>query len=270
MKSYRYPTEQWILALTLVAILVIIFFTAWATICLVPILVLTLIVIVYFSNQSYHVNLMKQSVMVSEEKTPRLAQLTRECMVRLQPGSPVDYFVLPNRVLNAYTFGFSNPKSVVLYSSLLEVMDEDELRFIIGHELGHVALDHTWLNTLLGGMSGIPMSIGSAILMTLAFRWWNRACEYSADRAGLLACGKPQKALTALVKLVNPGINTTDELQRTLQVIDKEDDSVLNQLAESVATHPMMIRRIEQLRLYAATPEYRELQQRINLLQVQH
>jgi len=32
----------------------------------------------------------------------------------------------------AYTFGLSTPKVVVLYSALFDVMDADELKFIVG------------------------------------------------------------------------------------------------------------------------------------------
>jgi Zn-dependent protease with chaperone function len=143
-------------------------------------------------------------------------------------------------------------------------MDEDELRFVLGHEMGHVALGHTWLNTLLGGMAGVPVTIGAALIITLAFRWWNRACEYSADRAGLLACGKPQKAISALIKLVAGSVQSQAELQRALQVIEREDDSVLNQLGETLSTHPMIARRIEQIRKYAATTQYAQLQAYVN------
>jgi Zn-dependent protease with chaperone function len=171
----------------------------------------------------------------------------------------VDYFVVPKRERNAYTFGFSDPKIVVIYSSMLNVMDADELKFIIGHELGHVVLGHTWLNTLLGGMSGIPTSLGAAILLTFSFRWWNRACEYSADRAGMLACGSLNKAVSALVKLVAGKARTQAEFDRALNLIDQEDDSLENVLAETLSTHPLIIRRINQLREYAATPECQRL-----------
>ena len=46
------------------------------------------------------------------------------------------------------------------------------------------------LNWLVGGMAGIPSPFMASALLAMAFLWWNRACEFSADRAGLLACGK--------------------------------------------------------------------------------
>ena len=67
--------------------------------------------------------------------------------------------------------------------------------------LGHVALGHTWLNTLVGGIAGIPGSFLGGSDLDMAFLGWNRTCEYSADRAGLLACGSLEKAISALIKL---------------------------------------------------------------------
>jgi len=146
---------------------------------------------------------------------------------------------------------------VVLYSPLLKTMDETELRFIVGHEVGHIVFDHTWLNTLLGGMAGIPLSMELALVFIFAFRWWNRACEYSCDRAGLLACGSLEKATSALVKLVVRGADSQTEIDQALQVLDAQDDSVWNVLGETLSTHPLVMRRIERLRKFAASPEYR-------------
>jgi Zn-dependent protease with chaperone function len=173
----------------------------------------------------------------------------------------VQVFVAPNDRLNAYTFGLSSPKVVVLHSALLPVMDADELRFVLGHELGHVRLGHTRLNSLVGGMAGIPSPFLASALLTMAFLWWNRACEYSADRAGLLACGKPHKAVSALVKLAaGPEARTQADLERALLYIEAEDDQALSSLSETLTTHPMMVRRIEELRRYATSSEYRRLQ----------
>jgi Zn-dependent protease with chaperone function len=167
--------------------------------------------------------------------------------------------------LNAYTFGLVSPQTIVLYSPLLELMDRKELTFIIGHEMGHVRLGHTWLNTLIGGMAGIPGSMGLSALLVLLFRWWNRSCEYSADRAGLLACGKPDKAISALVKLVAGQQGSTAlGLNRALRYIETQDDDVFSNLSELLGTHPMMIRRIQELRQFASSKQYRRLQSRLN------
>src|SRR4030066_631930 len=118
-----------------------------------------------------------------------------------------------------------SPKAIVLYSSLFKIMDRDEIQFILGHEMGHVKLGHTWLNTLVGGLSGIPSSLGAAAIMELAFRWWNRACEHSADRAGVLACGKPNKAISALIKLETGSAALTQAgMQAAIQHIEADDD----------------------------------------------
>ena len=98
-------------------------------------------------------------------------------------------------------------------------------------------------------------------MLTMAFLWWNRACEYSADRAGLLTCGKPHKAISALVKLAaGPETRTQADLERALLHIETEDDYAWSNLSEALATHPMTVRRVEELRRYAASPEYRHLQ----------
>jgi Zn-dependent protease with chaperone function len=243
-------------------VLFILLITAGLTACLAPLLVAFFLFIAYQSNQSQHKALHEQGVDVSPQRTPELYAIFEKCRRRIQPGN-VEAVVVPSRQLNAYTFGFSDPKIVVLFDSLFKVMDQDELAFIIGHELGHVALGHTWLNTLLGSAEMFPTSFSAAVVLTLAFRWWNRSCEYSADRAGLLACGNINKAVSALVKLVASNARSEEQLQQALQMIDKEDDSLMNVLGESLSTHPMIIRRVQELKHFAASSEYQRLQQMV-------
>ena len=138
-------------------------------------------------------------------------------------------------------------------------MDAGELSFIIGHEMGHVALGHTWLNTIIGGMAGVPAPFGAAVLLYTAFRWWNRMCEFSADRAGLLACGDIHTAVSALVKLAAPDIRDQRDFERALAAIDAEDDLASNRLVEAFQSHPLLIRRINALREYAHTAEYQRI-----------
>lgn len=257
--AYRYPGERLILALTTLLVLGVIGLTVTATVCLSLVFVIGFVILSYSIGRSHHKALLQSAQRVTNRASPTLADLVERGVRRLRPGE-VEVYVAPGRALNAYTFGLTTPKVVVLYASLLEVMDEDELLFILGHELGHVALGHTWLNSLIGGLAGIPASWTAGAIMSMAFLWWNRACEFSADRAGLLACANPEKAVTALVKLAaGPGAKTRADLERVYRQIDAEDDTLAGSLGELLGTHPMLIRRIEQLRRYAASARYRRI-----------
>lgn len=261
--AYRYPGEESTLAVTLLIVAAILLVASAASLCVVPLLVGLVLILTYTTSQSHHQELKRHAQRVTAQTVPQLAEIVDQCKRRLQPD-PLEVFVVRSRQLNAYTFGMDDPKAVVLYSSLFNVMDADEIKFIIGHEMGHVALGHTWLNSLLGGLAGVPTSIGAAVIVSLAFRSWNRSCEFSADRAGLLACGKLNKAITALVKLVNREADTPQEIAETLAFIEREDDHLDNVLMETLATHPMTVKRIENLRRYAASSEYKKLQARMN------
>jgi Zn-dependent protease with chaperone function len=262
--AYRYPREQLILGLTLMLVFLVIIVTATATLCLSFVFVLLFVAAAYAMTNSRHSSLLQEAHKVTPASAQALNELVQESTARLQPG-PVDVFVVPSRKLNAYTFGLSSPKAVVLHSALLEAMDRDELSFVIGHELGHVSLGHTWLNSVVGGLAGIPSPALAFVILSMAFLWWNRACEHSADRAGLLACGSLQKATSTLVKLAaGENARSRQGLERALQRIEAEDDDLTGTLGEMMGTHPMTIRRIEQLQRFAATAEYRRIRERMD------
>lgn len=256
---YRNPDEGPVLALTLVLVLGVIALTASATVCTSVVFALGFVIFSYQASRSHHQQLLVSAQSVTSSSSPRLASAVSSAAERLKPG-PIEVYLLPTRQLNAYTFGLGSPKVIVLYSGLLRIMDEDEIKFILGHEMGHVALGHTWLNSLIGGLAGIPSPFSAAAVLALAFRSWNRACEYSADRAGLIACGKPEKAISALVKLVaGPQADDPGDLELAYQQIDAEDDTILGELSETMASHPLMIRRIERLRQFARSRSFQNL-----------
>ncbi len=261
--AYRYPNEQIILAGTLFLVLLVIALTASATVCASAIFILAFVVFSFQVGLSHHRQLLASAQPVTSEQLPELAEMVNLTKNRLQPG-PIDVYLLPSRELNAYTFGLSAPKVVVLYSALARAMDAEEMTFILGHEMGHVALGHTWLNTLVGGIAGIPSSFTAAAVLSVAFLGWNRACEYSADRAGLLACGSAEKAVSALVKLgAGPKANSIRELELAYRNLDAEDDTFIGSLNEALATHPMLIRRIQRIREFSSSATYTRLKVQI-------
>ena len=262
-RIYRHDNEGLILVLTILLVLGVIILTSTVTFCVSGIFIVGMFVLSGIMIHSHHQSLMRHALAVDDLQAPELAQLVEDCAVKLQPGD-VDVFLANEDQLNAYTFGMGTPKVLVLYRPLLQVMSVRELSFVVGHEMGHVALGHTWLNTIVGGLAGIPAPFGAAMLLYAAFRWWNRLCEYSADRAGLLACGDLNVGIAALVKLVAPEVQTQRDFDKALALIDAEDDLVSNRFMEMFQSHPMLIRRIEKLKAYAQTKEYMQLQAGVN------
>ncbi len=266
LTAYRYPTEQWILFLTLIAVLFIILMTAVLTFRIGLIMIAAGILLTYLSNRVQHARLLRQATLVNDRSARALTCLAKECASRLG-CNPFQLFIARSPELNAFTFGLQDPKIVVLNSALFQEMDADEIRFILGHELGHICLGHTWLNSIVGGMAGISPSFLLSTLLRGIFLWWSRACEKSADRAGLLACGRLDKALSALLKLAaGPGTARRQvDFQKVLQQVEAEGADSLSDLQELLATHPMIIRRMTALKEYSASQQYRALKKQLAL-----
>ncbi len=262
--AYRYPNESLILTGTLFLVGAVILLTSTATFCLSGIFVLLFFGLAYLSVRSHHAALMRSGYRVTRQNVPKLAEIIDEAATRLQV-EPVEVYVIGSKALNAYTFGISSPKVIVITDSLLKVLDPDELQFVIGHEMGHVKLGHTWLNSIIGGLAGIPSPYLAFAVLHLAFRSWNRACEFSADRAGMLANGHPRKAITSLLKIGTGGRARTEaELAQAYAALDAEDDTLGGNLGELFGTHPLIIKRVEQITAYARSSEYQKLSTRMS------
>lgn len=262
--AYRYSGEILVLIITIGAVIAVIALTASATLCLSFVFIFAVLLLSYGATRAHHQDLLQHAQPVNSESSPRLARQIDICRRRLQPGD-LQIFIVSSRKMNAYTFGLQTPKIIVLYSPLLQVMSADEMRFIIGHEMGHIRLGHTWLNSLIGGMAGIPSSLFINTLLAVIFRGWNRMCEYSVDRAGLLACGSIDTAVSAMVKLVAPDRNlSSEQITQAIHKLDAQDEDPARIIGEFFSTHPLLIRRIERLRKYARTQEYQRLQLLVN------
>ncbi len=98
---------------------------------------------------------------------------------------------------NAYTYGDTKP-FIVLTSGLLERFPDDLVATVIAHECGHIACHHTLYSTmgriLLNGAIQASSGLGAAALisesLSIAFYYWMRCSEFSADRAAIICDGK--------------------------------------------------------------------------------
>lgn len=149
-----------------------------------------------------------ESVRCSPKQFPTLYRLLREGCEVLDMPEP-ELYVRYNPSYNAYTAGMERT-FIVLHSSLVEGFTDDELRYVIGHELGHVKCSHVlylmigrMLVTLLQVYGRMAPGLGPLAVLPLlsAFYEWTRQAEISCDRAGLLVCQDPRTAFTAIMKL---------------------------------------------------------------------
>jgi heat shock protein HtpX len=166
---------------------------------------------------------------VSKEEYPRLHEIVER--LSTNNGLPKPKVAMVNSpVPNAFATGKS-PKSslVAVTTGILDLLDNDELEAVIGHELSHVRSRDVLVLTLssvfstvawylvrfglFGGLQARNRNTAgtSAIVMLVAITTWvvsfliiraiSRYREFSADRDGAIMTGKPDKLASALLKI---------------------------------------------------------------------
>ncbi len=215
--------------------------------------------------------LLGSSVRVSERQFPKLHRLYAEAATSLDAQSLPELYVLADPTLNAMTIGVDSPK-IVLNSGLVDLLDEDELRFVLGHELGHALSGHAVYRTLLAylmlltsAFSSVPFGFIGLQAIRMALAEWARKSELSCDRAGLLATQDLPAAIRVNMKLASGGhledLDQTEFLAQAREYEESEDlrDSVMKLLLVENATHPMNVVRAGELRRWVDSGAYGEI-----------
>jgi len=227
-----------------------------------------------FNERAVRLVFLGSAVRADERQFATLHRLLGEVAQTLDaPDLPElpELFVAANPVPNAHTLGMNKP-FIVLTSGLVDLLEEDELRFVLGHELGHAISGHAVYQTLLqrliqlsGLFSSIPIGGLGVRAIVAALHEWSRKAELSADRAGLLATQDPATAFRVHMKLASGGLlsdlDTPAFFAQGQEYLDAGDlrDSVLKLLLIENQTHPFAVVRAAELRRWVDSGEYTAL-----------
>ena len=146
--------------------------------------------------------LLGTTVKVTPQQFPSIYQIAEECAASLGVPVPTVYVANDPR-MNAYTFGTDDDAFIVVHSALVDHFEPAELKFVLGHETGHIQNKHVIYNTVLILLKQSAAALLKMVLppLDVALNAWYRRAEITCDRAGLLCCGDVQVAAKSFVKL---------------------------------------------------------------------
>jgi Zn-dependent protease with chaperone function len=211
------------------------------------------------------------AVRVGPAQFPRLWHLhTEVCTTFDWPDVP-ELYVSQTPFFNAGAYGVDTP-FIVIHSAALELLDDDELRVLLSHEMGHVMSGHALYRTIAAvlaiiSLGALPMLASLVVLpVRLAFLEWSRKSELSADRAGLLGAQDIVVAQRVDMKMAGGGrgegfagqMNVDAFMQQAHEYAASGEglDVVYKVLSTLALTHPMHTVRAAELQRWVASGEY--------------
>jgi Zn-dependent protease with chaperone function len=207
--------------------------------------------------------LVGSAVRVSERQFAHVYKLSQRAAEVLQIPTPAVYLTADTTIGPARTLGTTDEASMVIYAPLIDVLTESELLFFIGHECGHIQNGHTIYLTALYFLTEaaknlmVKWAVQPAIL---ALNAWSRRADITCDRAGLLCARDLAAATAAMVKLTvgSQRLYGDIDVDEYLRQLD-ERQSGPSRFHELFAIHPYLPKRVQALRLFAATTFYRSV-----------
>ena len=211
------------------------------------------------------------AVRVGPAQFPRLWHLhTEVCTTFDWPVVP-ELYVSQTPFFNAGAYGVDTP-FIVIHSAALELLDDDELRVLLSHEMGHVMSGHALYRTIAAvlaiiSLCALPMLASLVVLpVRLGFLEWSRKSELSADRAGLLGAQDIVVAQRVDMKMAGGGrgegfagqMNVDAFMQQAHEYAASGEglDVVYKVLSTLALTHPMHTVRAAELQRWVASGEY--------------
>jgi Zn-dependent protease with chaperone function len=221
-----------------------------------------------FNERAMRLNFLAGGVRVSERQFPQINDMVRDGAYILDLPNIPEVFITQSPLVNAMTLGSDRP-FIVITTGLVDLLDPEELRTVVGHELGHVLSGHAVYRTMLYNLILLAqriawMPIGYIGLRAIIFglEEWYRKSELSCDRAGLLASQDVDAARRVLMKLAG-GTHMSElsadafhEQAHEYDAVPDVREGLLKVLQLQGQTHPFAVVRFAELDRWVDSGEY--------------
>ncbi|GIJ48947.1 peptidase M48 [Virgisporangium aliadipatigenens] len=221
-----------------------------------------------WNERAWRLEFLGGAIKVSDRQYPKVYQAFASAAATLDIKELPELYVAPDRRLNGMCIGMAKP-FIVINHGAVELLDDEELKALLGHELGHLMSGHAVYRTMLTILTGwvislswLPMGSFALMAVVAALREWWRKAELSADRAGLLASQDPGASTRLLMKLAGGGdlsqIDTTAFLEQAAEYERSGDlrDSLIKLRMVMGRSHPLPVARAAELRKWIDSGQY--------------
>jgi Zn-dependent protease with chaperone function len=224
-----------------------------------------------WSERAWRLQYLGGSIRADHRQHPRVHRIFAEAGSTLDIAELPELYIEFSPMITASCVGMSKP-FIVVSNRTVELLDEEELRYILGHELGHLMSGHAVYRTMMLILTQMATNLAWLPIGSLAIRaiivalmeWWRKA-ELSADRAGLLAGQDPAASLRAHMKLAGGGdlseIDTAAFLEQAAEYDRAGDlrDSLIKLRMLLMRTHPLPVARAAELRRWTDSGAYQRI-----------
>jgi Zn-dependent protease with chaperone function len=219
-------------------------------------------------ERAYRQNLLASSVRMGEDQLPELWADWNAVCARLDLPERYDIYLTQFPITNAMAIGAEKPM-VLVHSRSVDVLDELEVRTVLGHEAGHILSNHvvyiTALNILIALSRGmrLPFIAGLPLqaVMLVLFEWY-RAAELSSDRAATLVNRDPLVTCRTLMVLAGGVRSSKLNLDAFLQQANDYEEwssgwDKLNRMRNDIwLTHGRPVKRVKEIMEWVQSGEY--------------
>lgn len=212
-----------------------------------------------------------EGINITNESLPKMhQQLVDACQIlgiKEIPTYSTDWEYAPYHFSNG-----EKHRRIVMMSGSADLFTDEEMMFVLGHELGHMVCGHKPYHMLLETFY-MPFVNDAAFkawasIIKLPLMEWYRISDYTADRMGLLCCQDINAAITTMIKkagLPKKCYNNIDVQSFVQQARDFEAnftdmmDRVVKVLSIRSAEFPWLVVRAGKLYDWYHSDEYKQI-----------